>query len=138
MFSRKMLEEMGFFYEVEKICAACHAQGLKVVFHSDGNIMDLISDLVDVGIDGLNPIEKAADMDLFAIRRKYPELTLVGGVDVTDLLRTASPTEIRHETKKIIAETGTEGHLLIGSSTEVGNDIPLENYLAFHKEVMQG
>ena len=67
MFSRKMLEEMGFFYEVEKICAACHAQGLKVIFHSDGNIMDLIGDLVGAGIDGLNPIEKAAGMDLFGL-----------------------------------------------------------------------
>ena len=138
MFSRKMLEEMDFFYEVERITAACHGRGLKVIFHSDGNIMELLDDLVATGIDGLNPIEKAAGMDIFEIRRKYPELTLVGGVDVTNLLRVGSPVEIRQETRKIIEQVGSEGRLLIGSSTEVGNDIPLENYLAFHDEVMKG
>ena len=76
-------------------------------------------------------------MDIFEIRRKYPALTLVGGVDVTHLLRTASVEKISRQTKRIIAETGSEGHLLIGSSTEVGNDIPLDKYLAFHDEVMK-
>ena len=86
---------------------------------------------------GRNPIEKAAGMDIYEVRRRYPELALVGGVDATHLLRTASPQQIRGQTRKIIDEVGAEGRLLIGSSTEVGNDIPLENYLAFHQEAMK-
>ena len=136
MFSMKMFREMGFFDEIAGICEACHGKNMKVIFHSDGNIMSLLEDLVSTGIDGLNPIEKAAGMDIFTIRRSYPELTIVGGVDVTHLLRIASPGEIRKEARKIINEAGSEGRLLIGSSTEVGNDIPLESYLAFHNEVM--
>jgi len=137
MFSNSMLNDLGFFEEVEQICHTCHKKGLKVIFHSDGYFMSLLDDLIVTGIDGLNPIEKAAGMDIYEIRSKYPDLTLVGGVDVTHLLRLAKPEEIRIETRKIINETGTEGHLLLGSSTEVGSDIPLENYLAFHSEVLK-
>lgn len=136
MFSRDMFKQMGFFEEVAEICFFCHKKDLKVIFHSDGYIMGLIDDLIATGIDGLNPIEKAAGMDIFELRRKYPNLTFVGGVDVTHLLRTASVDDIHHETRRIITEVGSEGHLIIGSSTEVGNDVPLENYLACHDEAM--
>jgi len=138
LIGRDMLGEMGFFDEMAQICHTSHERGVKVIFHSDGNIMEILDDVAAAGIDGLNPIEKAAGMDVFELRRKHPELTLVGGVDVTHLLREASHRDIRKETRSIIDETGSEGHLLIGSSTEAGNDIPLDNYLVFHDEVMRG
>ncbi|MHB1457508.1 MAG: uroporphyrinogen decarboxylase family protein [Armatimonadota bacterium] len=138
MFSKEMMHELGFFDDVTRICADCHAKGLQVIFHSDGYVMDILPDLVAAGIDGLNPIEKAAGMDIYEIRRKYPELVLVGGVDVTHLLPFGTPDEVRKETRRIIDETGSEGRLLIGSSTEMENNVPLENYLAFHDEVMRG
>ena len=87
MFSRKMFQEMGFFDEIAAICDACHKRGMKVIFHSDGDIRSLMADLVATGIDGLNPIEAAAGMDVFEIHRNHPKLILVGGVDVTHLLR---------------------------------------------------
>lgn len=138
MFSRDMFSKMGFFDDVAAITAACHKKGLRVIFHSDGYIMDIMDDLIAAGIDGINPIEKAAGMDVFELRKKYSSLTLVGGVDVTHLLVSGAPGDVRAETRKIIDATGSEGHLLIGSSTEVGNDVPLANYLAFHDEVMRG
>jgi uroporphyrinogen decarboxylase len=100
--------------------------------------MDIMPDLVAAGIDGFNPIEKAAGMDIYELRRRFPELTLVGGMDVTHLLRQGSPAEIRGETRQMIDEVGAEGRLLIGSTTELGNDVCLQNYLAFHNEVLHG
>lgn len=138
MFSLATFNEWGFFDDVARICAACHRQGLQVIFHSDGYIMDLMPGLVAAGIDGLNPIEKAAGMDIYELRRRYPQLILAGGVDVTHLLPFGTPAEVRRETRRMIAETGSEGRLLIGSSTEVGNDVPLANYLAFRDEVFAG
>ena len=138
MFGPEMMRQMGFFDDVAAICDLCHRKGLTVIFHSDGYIMEILDDLIAAGIDGLNPLEKAAGMDLFEIRRKHPCLILVGGVDVSRLLPFGVPEEVRRETRRIIAETGREGRLLIGSSTEIGNDIPLANYIAFHDEVMKG
>lgn len=137
MFSRTMFREMDFGEELEAIVQTCHNAGLYVIFHSDGNIMEIVDDLIVTGIDGLNPIEKAAGMDIYEIRRKYPELILVGGMDVTNLLRTGDCEEIRSETRKMIEEIGAEGRFLIGSSTEIGGDVPLDNYLAFHQEAMR-
>jgi len=138
MFGRKTFSDVGFFADVEQICAQCHAYGMSVIFHSDGYIMDIVEDLVACGIDGINPIEKAAGMDVYALRRKYPHLILVGGIDVTHLLPFGNPVEVRTETRRMIDETGRDGLLLIGSSTELENNVPIENYLAFHDEVMRG
>lgn len=138
MFSRRTFNEFGFFDDVAAICDACHRKGLQVIFHSDGDITTLIDDLVAAGIDGLNPLEKAAGIDVYALRRQYPQLIFVGGVDVTHLLREGAPDDIRKEARRMIREIGSEGRLLIGSSTEVSEHVPLINYLAFHDEVMQG
>jgi len=138
MMSRDDLRAIGFFDNVERLTAACHGRGLKVIFHSDGYVMDIMADLVAIGIDGFNPIEKAAGMDAWELRRRFPELTLVGGMDVTHFLPNGTPDEIRAETRRMIDELGADGRLLIGSTTELDNTVPLENYLAFHDEVMRG
>jgi hypothetical protein len=91
MFSPAMMREMGFFDDVAAICDRCHRRGLTVIFHSDGYIMEILDDLVAAGIDGLNPLEKAAGMDVFALRRKHPRLILVGGVDVSHSCPSARP-----------------------------------------------
>jgi hypothetical protein len=71
------------------------------------------------GIVGQNPLEKAA------------------GMDVSRLMPFGTPAEIRAETRKTIREVGAEGGLLIGSSSEIGNDIPLANCLVFRDEAMR-
>lgn len=138
MYGPAQMRAMGFFDDVAAICDRCHRAGLQVIFHSDGNVMEIMDDLVACGIDGLNPLEKAAGMDVYAIRRRWPDLILVGGMDVSRLMPFGTPAEIRTETRRMIREVGAEGGLLIGSSTEIGNDIPLENYLAFRDEAMGG
>ena len=135
MFSGRTFRDFGFFDDVADICATCHAHGLKVIFHSDGDITTLVDDLVAAGIDGLNPLEKAAGMDVYTLRRRHPQLILVGGVDVTHLLREGTPDQVRAETRRMIRELGSDGRLLIGSTTEVSDHVPLQNYLAFHAEV---
>jgi uroporphyrinogen decarboxylase len=138
MFGKTTFRQFGFFDDVARICAACHDAGLVVIFHSDGYFMDIVDDLIAAGIDGLNPIEKAAGMDVYELRRRYPETILVGGLDVTHLLVEGSPDDVRAETRRMIDETGADGRLLIGSSTELEDNVPLANYLAFHDEVMKG
>ena len=138
MFGKEMFLELGFFENVSRICDACHSKGLTVIFHSDGYVMDIMPDLISAGIDGFNPIEKAAGMDIYELRRRYPKLILVGGVDVTHLLPAGTVDDVKKETRRIIDEVGSEGHLLIGSTTELENNVPLRNYCSFYDEVMKG
>ena len=80
-----------YFPRLARVIAAHHARGIKVLFHSDGNLNPILGDLVDAGIDGLNPIEVLAGMDVADIHRRYPHLFLCGGIDVSQLLPLGTP-----------------------------------------------
>ena len=115
-----------FMPRLERIVEAYHKRGLKVMFHSDGNLMEIVDDLVAVGIDILNPIETIAGMDVAEIRKKHKNLVFAGGIDVSQLLPLGTPQEVEAETRKLIEIAGPG--VLVGSSTELHNDVPLENF----------
>jgi uroporphyrinogen decarboxylase len=114
---------------LKQLVTAWHSRDVKCLFHSDGNLWSILDDLVDAGIDGLNPIEVAAGMTVAEVRQKYPQLFLTGGVDVSHLLPHGTPEEVRSACRENIAATDHLGYFL-GSSTELDWEIPLENVLA--------
>jgi uroporphyrinogen decarboxylase len=120
--------ERHYFPRLARVIDALHGRGLEVMFHSDGNLNAIMDGLVGAGIDLLNPIEVAAGMDLADLHRRYPDLIFAGGIDVSALLPFGTPEQIRDAVVKAIDDT--DGQLLVGSSTEVFNGVPLENYLA--------
>lgn len=133
MFSPAWLDRL-YFPRLKRIIDRFHARGKKVLFHSDGNL-DLIMDgLVGAGIDALNPIDVNAGMVLADLHRKYPRLVFMGGIDVAHLLPFGTVAQVRDAVVKAIEDT--QGRILVGSSTEVGNSVPLENYLAMRDAVM--
>lgn len=117
-----------FMPRLERIVDAYHKRGLAVMFHSDGNLMEIVDDLAAVGVDILNPIETIAGMDVAEIRRRHKNLVLAGGIDVSQLLPFGTPQEVATETRKLIEIAAPE--VLVGSSTELHNDVPLENFKA--------
>lgn len=123
-----------FFPRLKRITTAWHKRGTKVLFHSDGNVMSLLDDLVEAGIDGLNPIEIAAGMNIAEIHRRYPHLFMAGGIDVSEHLVKDTPQQVRDMTVKAIEDAG--GRLMVGSSTEIHDDVPLENYMAMREAVL--
>lgn len=130
MFSPRWLRE-HYFPRLKRVASTFHARRKKVVFHSDGNLNPIMNDLVAAGIDGLNPIEVQAGMDLADLHKRYPALIFFGGIDVSQLLPFGKPQEVQDAVVKAIEDT--EGQILIGSSTEVINQVPLENFLAMRK-----
>ena len=117
-----------------RIMDAYHAKGIKVMFHTDGDAMGILSGLVDAGIDGLNPIEVNAGMDVGEIHRRHPHIFMCGGIDVSYLLPFGAPQQVADATAKAIDDA--EGRIMIGSSTELNNDVPLENFLAMRQTVL--
>ncbi len=117
-----------------RIMDAYHEKGITVMFHTDGNAMPLLSGLVDAGIDGLNPIEVVAGMDIAEIHRRHPDLFMVGGIDVSYLLPFGTPAQVADATVKAI--DNAEGRIMIGSSTELQNGVPLDNFLAMRQAVL--
>jgi hypothetical protein len=123
-----------YFPCLTRVIAAAHARGIKVLFHSDGNLNPILDDLVEAGIDGLNPIEILAGMDVGVIHRRHPHLFMAGGIDVSQLLPFGTPEQVWDATRKAVDQA--EGRLLVGSSTELNEEVPLANYLALRQAVL--
>ena len=126
--------DQHYMPRLARILDVYHAKGIKVMFHTDGDCMPILSGLVDAGIDGLNPIEVNAGMDVGEIHRRHPRLFMCGGIDVSYLLPFAAPQQVADATTKAIDDA--EGRIMIGSSTELNNDVPLENFLAMRQTVL--
>lgn len=124
-----------YFSRLARICTAYHRKGIKVLFHSDGNLNPILDGLVAAGIDGLNPIEVLADMDVADIHRRYPNLFMAGAIDVSQLLPFGTPQEVYDAVARAI--DAAEGRIMIGSSTELNNEVPLGNYLALRRAVLE-
>jgi len=122
-----------FIGRLGRIVDAMHASGAKVMFHSDGDLMEILDDLVATGIDLLNPIEVMAGMDIAEIHRRAPALIMVGGIDVSSLLPHGTPDQVRAAVRKAIADA--EGTIMPGSSTELQYVVPLANYLAMRDTI---
>jgi uroporphyrinogen decarboxylase len=74
-------------------------------------------------------------MDLADLHRRYPRLVFAGGIDVSHLLPFGTPTQVRDAVVRAIEDT--EGQILVGSSTEVFDIVPLVNFLAMREAAME-
>lgn len=116
--------------QIKRQVAAYSHAGAPVVFHSDGNIKPFTDMMVDTGIAGLNPIERAAGMDLGEMKRKYGDrIALVGNVNNKTTLVTGSPSDVEAEVKECIQTAGTGGGYILCSDHSVHDDIPNVNVL---------
>lgn len=128
--------EEHYFHRFARIVGAYHEKGIKVMFHSDGNLNEVLDGLVDSGIDAVNPVEVLAGMDIKDLHIRYPKLIFVGGIDVSQLLPLGTPEQVRSAVRKAIDDS--DGQIMVGSSTELNNEVPLENYLALRDAVIDG
>jgi uroporphyrinogen decarboxylase len=108
----------------------------KVILHSDGNILPVLDMLVEAGIDGINPVEPKAGMDLVKIKKQYGrKLALIGGVDNAFMLPRGDKKEIEKHVMPII-EAGKDGGVIIGAHS-IGPDVSVETYDFYYNLVMK-
>ena len=119
-----------FYPRLKRLNDAWHEHGFTCLFHSDGYLMEAMDDLMACEIDGLNPIETVAGMDLKEVRDKYPRLFLAGGIDMSQLLSNGTPEEVRAACRQAIRDA-YPGYLM-GSTTESDNSCTLENLLMMY------
>jgi uroporphyrinogen decarboxylase len=94
----------SYFPYLTVLVEACQRAGLPVVFHSDGNLWDVLADLVATGINGIQGLEPAAGMSLAGVRAKVgPDLCLWGNVDVGWLAQPRRAEEITQEVGAMLA-----------------------------------
>jgi uroporphyrinogen decarboxylase len=108
-----------------------HAAGGLFLKHSDGFLWPILDDLVNTGIDALNPIEPAARMDIGEVKRKYGDrVCVVGNIDCAELLTFGTPAEVRAAVRECIHVASPGYGHIICSSNVVHEGVPAENYKA--------
>lgn len=110
-----------------------HERGVYAHLHSCGNIMRLLPDVVDTGIDALNPIEVKAGMDAMAIKREYgKQLTMHGGINaVLWPEKDAIIAEIEH----LVPLLKEGGGFIFSSDHSIPNNVSLSNFRAIVETV---
>jgi uroporphyrinogen decarboxylase len=103
---------------------------LKVAYHSDGEISPVIPDLIEIGLDVLNPVQPAS-MDPAKLKAQYGErLCFWGTIDEQHTLPFGTPEQVRAEVVERIRTVGVDGGLILGPTHHVQLDTPLENFWA--------
>jgi len=119
-----------------EIFAVGKAHGLWVANHCCGALRPIIPDLVEIGLDVLNPVQAGCPgMDPLELKREFgAKLSFMGGVDTQDLLPFGSADDVRRETEKLITgmTAGGGGYILAASHT-IPPETPDENIFALYE-----
>jgi len=136
MFSPRAFERV-FLPGYRRMVSAWKRAGARhVVMHSDGNLTPLLDMLVDAGVDGINPVEPKAGMDLADLRARYgTRLAFIGGMCNAHVLPSGDLETVRRETLRIL-EAGRDGGVAIGAHS-IGPDIAPETYRFYHDLVQE-
>ncbi|MGD8858001.1 MAG: uroporphyrinogen decarboxylase family protein [Chloroflexota bacterium] len=103
---------------------------LKIAYHSDGDISPLIPELIEIGLDVLNPIQPRS-MDPAVVKKTYGKnLCFWGSIDEQHTLPFGSPADVEREVIQRLGSIGQGGGLIIGPTHHVQLDTPLANFWA--------
>jgi uroporphyrinogen decarboxylase len=110
---------------------------VKVAYHSDGNIYPIIPELIEIGLDVLNPVQPAS-MDPGQLKKEFGDrLCFWGSIDEQHTLPFGTPEEVKAEVLNRLKTIGANGGLIIGPTHHVQLDTPMENFWAMVNTVTQ-
>jgi uroporphyrinogen decarboxylase len=105
----------------------------KVFFHTDGDVFDLIPDLIEIGVDVLNPVQTSAGRmsDLERLKKEYgKKIVFCGAIDTQKVLPYGTPEEVRNEVRRVINILGENGGYMVASVHTIMHEVSPENILA--------
>ena len=119
----------------QRIIEATHQAGKLVMYHTDGAVRSMMSELIDMGIDILDPIQPTAkDMAPESLKAEFGDrLSFHGGVDIVGTLPLGSPDDVRNEVRQRVNTMSANGGYILSSSHHIQSDTPLENVLAMYE-----
>lgn len=112
----------------------------KLFFHSCGSIRPVIPDLIEIGVDILNPIQvSATGMDSAELKKEYGGDVVFwgGGVDTQRVLGDGTQEEVRVETKRRISDLAPGGGFVFAAVHNIQGNVPPENIMAMWETLQE-
>lgn len=108
----------------------------KIIFHMCGAAREFIPDLIDIGVDALNPVQtSAAGMEPAGLKRDFGDhIAFWGSVDTQHILPFGTPDDVRREVWRCMQTLGPSGHVF-ASCQNIQADVPPENIVAMFEAV---
>ena len=108
-----------------------------VFMHSDGKMTDIIPDLVEVGLDILNPIQPECQDPLEVKKTWGDRLVLHGGVSNQRSIPLGTPQEVKDEVRRLLDHCSPGGGFVLGPANVLLPEFPVENIVAMYETVSE-
>ena len=110
---------------------------VKVAYHTDGDALEIVPELIEIGVDVLNPIQPAC-MDPAEVKRRFGDrLCCWGSLDEQYTLPFGTHADVANEVKHRLATLGKGGGLILGPTHHVQLDTPMENFFAMVETIRE-
>ncbi len=113
---------------------------VKIFFHSCGAIRPLVGDLIEAGIDILNPVQKsAAGMDLAELKKEFENEIVFwgGGVDTQHIFNVGTPEQVREDVKRSLDALAPGGGFVFATVHNTQPDVPPENFMTMWETLQE-
>ncbi|MEI6157214.1 MAG: uroporphyrinogen decarboxylase family protein [Atribacterota bacterium] len=111
----------------------------RLFYHSCGAITPFLPDLIDIGVDILNPVQvKARGVDLPKLKKEWgKKIVFWGGIDTQRVLPFGTPSEVRDEVRRRVDELAPGGGYVLGAVHNIQADVPPQNVIAMYEEALK-
>jgi len=105
---------------------------IKIAYHSCGNCEQVLDEMIEIGLDVLNPLQPLA-IDPFKIKKRYGKrLALFGGLCVQNTMPSGTPRQVHDAMVRLSAELGAQGGYILAPAHHIQADTPVANIREFY------
>ena len=103
----------------------------KILYHSCGNVVDLLDDLIEIGVDAINPVQVSAIGDTASLKERFGQrVSFWGAIDTQHVLPHGTVGDVRAEVRRRIRELGPGGGYVLAAVHNIQPDVPPQNIVA--------
>ena len=135
MFRQLLKPRMKELHDHIKSCA-----DVKLMFHTDGAVLPLVDDFLEMNVDILNPVQTSVSglEDTFALKESFGDrLSFHGAIDVQQMMPNATTAELEDEIARRIYDLGRDGGYILAPCHNIGHDIPPENIVTLFEKARE-
>ena len=119
---------------MKKVWDIYRAKDIPIMHHTCGDCRIFLNDMIEIGLDVLNPVQANA-MPIDELKRDFGDkLTFWGGIDCQEILTKGTPDDVKENVHKTVSVLGKNGGLIL-SPVNVMNNVPVENVRALIESV---